>query len=186
MASHCMDEEAPGSGAKPAGRVGEGASPTLPPLSLKTRYGYASGAIANGVKNVSFSAYLMFFYNQVVGVPAAIVSAALAATLLLDALIAESYERIHRSNLVGMGVLPLQFAKGENADALGLDGSESFSIAIDESLQPRQDVPVVATKRDGSEVSFKTVCRIDTPVEVEYYRNGGILHTVLRRMAYSS
>ncbi|MEA3540929.1 MAG: MFS transporter [Pseudomonadota bacterium] len=87
MASHCMDEEAPGSGAKPAGRVGEGASPTLPPLSLKTRYGYASGAIANGVKNVSFSAYLMFFYNQVVGVPAAIVSAALAATLLIDALI---------------------------------------------------------------------------------------------------
>ena len=80
MASHCMDEEAPGSGAKPTGRVGEGASPTLPPLSLKTRYGYASGAIANGVKNVSFSAYLMFFYNQVVGVPAAIVSAALAAT----------------------------------------------------------------------------------------------------------
>ncbi|MEC7934312.1 MAG: MFS transporter, partial [Pseudomonadota bacterium] len=87
MASHCMDEEAPGSGAKPTGRVGEGASPTLPPLSLKTRYGYASGAIANGVKNVSFSAYLMFFYNQVVGVPAAIVSAALAATLLIDALI---------------------------------------------------------------------------------------------------
>ena len=109
-------------------------------------------------------------------------------TMLLGvkAVIVESYERIHRSNLVGMGVLPLQFAKGENADALGLDGSETFSIAIDESLQPRQDVTVVATKRDGSEVSFKTVCRIDTPVEVEYYRNGGILHTVLRRMAYSS
>ena len=87
MASHYMDDEVAGSGAKPAGAMSAGASPTLPPLSLKTRYGYASGAIANGVKNVSFSAYLMFFYNQVVGVPAAIVSAALAATLLIDALI---------------------------------------------------------------------------------------------------
>jgi aconitate hydratase len=101
----------------------------------------------------------------------------------IKAVIAESFERIHRSNLVGMGVLPLCFKKGDTADALGLDGTESFDIAIDEQLSPRQDMPVVAQKPDGTEIAFTTTCRIDTPVEVEYYRNGGILHTVLRQMA---
>ncbi len=95
--------------------------------------------------------------------------------------IAESYERIHRSNLVGMGVLPLQFAPGQTSTSLGLEGNESFTVAIDDSLQARQEVSVVATKPDGSTVEFTTICRIDTPVEVEYYRNGGILHTVLRK-----
>jgi aconitate hydratase len=106
-------------------------------------------------------------------------------TLLLGvkAVIADSYERIHRSNLVGMGVLPLQFIAGESAETYNLSGTEAFTIYIDESLQPRQHVSVVATKNDGTTVEFDTVCRIDTPVEVEYYRNGGILHTVLRRMA---
>ena len=106
-------------------------------------------------------------------------------TMLLGVktVIADSYERIHRSNLVGMGVLPLQFAKGESAETVGLNGTESFMISIDESLQPRQAVPVVATREDGTTVEFETICRIDTPVEVEYYRNGGILHMVLRRMA---
>jgi len=109
-------------------------------------------------------------------------------TMLLGvkAVIADSYERIHRSNLVGMGVLPLEHLAGQTADSLNLDGTETFSIAIDESVQPRQTIIVTATKEDGSEVIFDTICRIDTPVEVEYYRNGGILHTVLRKMAASS
>ena len=101
----------------------------------------------------------------------------------IKAVISESYERIHRSNLVGMGVLPLCYKGGDSADSLGLDGSEHFSVAIDDTIQPRQDVVVTANKSDGSEISFTTICRIDTPVEVDYYRNGGILHTVLREMA---
>jgi aconitate hydratase len=103
-------------------------------------------------------------------------------TILLGvrAVIAASYERIHRSNLVGMGVLPLQFADGESHESLGLDGSESFNIQIDDNLKPRQTVKVEAKKADGTVVSFDTVCRIDTPVEIDYFRNGGILHKVLR------
>ena len=100
----------------------------------------------------------------------------------VKAVLAKSYERIHRSNLVGMGVLPLQFPDGDDAASLGLDGTERFTIAVDESVQPRQSVPVVAVKEDGTEVRFEAICRLDTPVEVDYYRNGGILHTVLRNM----
>jgi aconitate hydratase len=99
------------------------------------------------------------------------------------AVIAESFERIHRSNLVGMGVLPLCYQTGENAATLGLDGSETFEIAVDDRLTPRQDVEVIAKKQDGRLLQFTTTCRIDTPVEVDYYRNGGILHYVLRKMA---
>ena len=98
----------------------------------------------------------------------------------IRAVIAESFERIHRSNLVGMGVLPLQFREGESREALELDGTETFEITLDDDLQPRQAVEVTARKADGSETHFVTTCRIDTPVEVEYYRNGGILHKVLR------
>jgi aconitate hydratase len=101
----------------------------------------------------------------------------------VKAVIAESFERIHRSNLVGMGVLPLTFKPGQNAAALGLDGTESFDIAVDDHVKPRQDIAVTATRKDGTQVRFLVRCRIDTPVEVDYYRNGGILHTVLRRMA---
>jgi len=104
-------------------------------------------------------------------------------TLLLGAkmVIAESYERIHRSNLVGMGVLPLQYKDGDTADSLGLDGTESFStLNLTDDLQPGQDITVKAVKTDGTEIVFATTCRVDTPVEVDYYRNGGILHTVLR------
>lgn len=100
----------------------------------------------------------------------------------IHAVIAQSYERIHRSNLVGMGVLPLQFEDGESHETLGLTGRESFDIQIDDELQPLQKVTVTATDEAGNSKTFTTVCRIDTPVEVEYYRNGGILHTVLRRM----
>ncbi|HGG56417.1 MAG TPA: aconitate hydratase, partial [Nannocystis exedens] len=101
------------------------------------------------------------------------------------AVIAESYERIHRSNLVFMGVLPLTYKPGDSTESLGLDGTETFAVAIDDKLEPRQDVKVRATRGDGSVVEFLTTCRVDTPVEVEYFRNGGILHTVLRRMAKS-
>jgi aconitate hydratase len=99
------------------------------------------------------------------------------------AVIAESYERIHRSNLVGMGVLPLQYLPGETADTLGLTGTETFDFDVDDALQPLQLVKVTATGTDGSRKIFDVRCRIDTPVEVVYYRNGGILHTVLRRLA---
>ncbi len=103
-------------------------------------------------------------------------------TILLGvrAVIAASYERIHRSNLVGMGVLPLQFADGQTHESLGLDGSEHFDIRIDDNLKPQQEVTVTAKRENGETVEFKTICRIDTPVEIEYYRNGGILHKVLR------
>ena len=101
----------------------------------------------------------------------------------VKAAIAESYERIHRSNLIGMGVLPLQFAAGENRESLGLTGEEVYDIVgLDDDLQPGQELEVVARGEDG-EKRFKVICRIDTPVEINYYRNGGILHTVLRRMA---
>ncbi|MDZ7716042.1 MAG: aconitate hydratase AcnA [Balneolaceae bacterium] len=103
-------------------------------------------------------------------------------TILLGvkAVIATSYERIHRSNLVGMGVLPLQFKEGESADSLGLDGSEVFNIHISDDLKPRQEVKVDAKKANGETITFTTLNRIDTPVEIDYYRNGGILHYVLR------
>ena len=98
----------------------------------------------------------------------------------VKAVIAESFERIHRSNLVGMGVLPLQFRTGESAQTLGLTGFERFTVQIDDNVQPRQTVRVSFVREDGSTDVFETLCRIDTPVEVRYYRNGGILHTVLR------
>ncbi len=103
----------------------------------------------------------------------------------IRAVIATSFERIHRSNLVGMGVLPLQFRDGENREFLELDGTETFEIALDDNVKPRQAVEVTAKKSDGSVIHFVTTCRIDTPVEVKYYRNGGILHTVLRDLAKS-
>ena len=106
-------------------------------------------------------------------------------TLLLGvkAVIATSFERIHRSNLVGMGVLPLTFAQGESADSLGLDGTESFDFPASAELEPMSIITVTATKLDNSEIKFKAVVRLDTPVEVEYYRNGGILPAVLRNLA---
>jgi aconitate hydratase len=97
--------------------------------------------------------------------------------------IAESYERIHRSNLVGMGVLPLEFKNGDTRESLGLTGAETFDIAVDDNVQPGQDLTVTATHPDGQATTFSALCRIDTPVEVDYYRNGGILHTVLRKLA---
>jgi aconitate hydratase len=107
-------------------------------------------------------------------------------TLLLGvrAVIAESFERIHRSNLVGMGVLPIVFQPGQNAESLGLKGDESISIGgLDEkSLAPRQTLTIHAKRPDGSTFSFEATCRLDTAVEINYYKNGGILQTVLRKM----
>ncbi len=107
-------------------------------------------------------------------------------TLLLGvrAVIAESYERIHRSNLVGMGVLPLQFQDGEGAGALGLVGTETIIInGIADGLEPGKNLRVTALRESGQEVDFRATARLDSEVEVEYYRNGGILHTVLRKIA---
>jgi aconitate hydratase len=99
------------------------------------------------------------------------------------AVIATSFERIHRSNLVMMGVLPLTFSKGEDASSLGLDGTETYTIEIGDDLTPRREVTVRATKGDGASVEFTATARVDTPVEVDYLRHGGILHMVIRRMA---
>jgi aconitate hydratase len=101
----------------------------------------------------------------------------------VKAVIAESFERIHRSNLVGMGILPLRFAEGQNAESLGLDGSETFDIAgLSDQIQPQSEITVKAKKSDGKIVEFKTRVLLNTDVEVNYYRNGGILHTVLRNL----
>ncbi len=101
----------------------------------------------------------------------------------VKAVIATSYERIHRSNLVGMGILPLTFPEGEDADSLGLDGSETFDIPSSGDLTPLTTIVVVAHRKNGEAVQFEATVRLDTPVEVEYFRNGGILQTVLRNLA---
>ncbi|HZF57896.1 MAG TPA: aconitate hydratase, partial [Rubrobacter sp.] len=100
----------------------------------------------------------------------------------IKAVIAESFERIHRSNLIGMGVLPLQFSEGESAESLGLTGHESYDIAGLADLEPGAELTVKATSDEGEEQEFKVKARVDSPVEVEYLRNGGILHTVLRQL----
>ena len=99
------------------------------------------------------------------------------------AVIVESFERIHRSNLVGMGVLPLQFLEGQSRETLGLTGDDTFTITGVADLKPRQTVTVNVTRPDDSTFAFDTLCRIDTANEVEYYMNGGILHYVLRKLA---
>ena len=102
----------------------------------------------------------------------------------VKAVIAESFERIHRSNLVGMGVLPLQFKEGEGWRSLDIDGSETFDIiGLNDQLQPGQPLTIKATRKDGSSFEFEVNTRFDSPVDIEYYRNGGILQTVLRQMA---
>lgn len=101
----------------------------------------------------------------------------------VKAVIAASYERIHRSNLVGMGILPLEFADGQTWKSLGLDGTESFDIPdLNDELQPRSTIKVTANRQDGTQIEFSATVRIDTPVEMDYYRNGGILQTVLRNL----
>jgi aconitate hydratase len=99
------------------------------------------------------------------------------------AVIAESFERIHRSNLVGMGVLPLEFSSGDGWEELGLTGRETYTIEGIETLRPGQDLTVQARREDGTEITFSARARIDSEGELTYYRNGGILHYVLRKLA---
>ena len=109
-----------------------------------------------------------------------------AALLGINAIIAESYERIHRSNLVCMGVLPLQFKDGDSASSLDLSGDETFSITgIGDGIKPKQNATVTATRQDGSQTTFETMVRIDASAEVEYFVNGGILDMVLRQILNS-
>ncbi|MCW5722692.1 MAG: aconitate hydratase, partial [Devosia sp.] len=98
------------------------------------------------------------------------------------AVLAESFERIHRSNLVGMGVIPLQFMEGTSWQSLGLDGSETVDIAGVEAIEPRASVPVKITRPNGEVLTIETRCRIDTANELDYFKNGGILHYVLRSL----
>ncbi len=101
----------------------------------------------------------------------------------MRAAIAESFERIHRSNLIGMGIIPLEFPPGTNRKTLKLDGSETYDIlSLDKEIRPAMEVPCTITRSDGTQDKIKLRCRIDTMDEVEYYRNGGILPFVLRRL----
>jgi aconitate hydratase len=101
----------------------------------------------------------------------------------VKAVVAQSFERIHRSNLVGMGVLPLQFKEGANAVTLNLDGSETYGIAgLGTDLKPQQDLTLRITRRNGQVENVPVRCRIDTPIEIDYYQHGGILPFVLRQL----
>ena len=103
------------------------------------------------------------------------------------AVIAETYERIHRSNLIGMGVIPLQYLDGENKDSLNLEGNEIIDIeGLSDNLTPGKIINVTATKTDGSKITFKTKVRIDAGIEVDYYQHGGVLQYVLRKMVKES
>ena len=100
----------------------------------------------------------------------------------IKAVLAESYERIHRSNLVGLGVLPLQYKPGETADSLGLTGKEIFSLTgIANDIKPLKEIQIVAKNEKGTEINFSVIARLDSLIEIEYYRNGGILQYVLRQ-----
>jgi len=98
------------------------------------------------------------------------------------AVIAQSFERIHRSNLVGMGILPLQFREGEDAESLGLDGRESFSVTGIAAVRPGGTLTVLARREGGEELRFEVTARLDSETDLDYYRNGGILQMVLRQL----
>jgi aconitate hydratase len=131
---------------------------------------------------------LVIFAGQEYGTGSSRDWAAKGTRLLgVSAVIAQSYERIHRSNLVGMGVLPLQFKDGASAQSLGIDGTEKFDVlGLDSSLKPQQDLTLRITKKDGSTSEVPVRCRIDTPIEIEYYQHGGILPYVLREILKKS
>ena len=128
---------------------------------------------------------LMIFAGQEYGTGSSRDWAAKGTLLMgVKAVVAESYERIHRSNLIGMGVLPLQFKEGESAETYNLDGTETFDLTGLENVEikPRQNVTLKIHRADGSEDEATLTLRIDTPIEVEYYRHGGILPYVLREL----
>ena len=158
-----------------------------------TRYFGSGGEGGMGEETTIFEAAMKY---QEQGIPTIVIAGkeygtgssrdwAAKGPLLLGvrAAIAESFERIHRSNLVGMGVLPLRFKEGQNAESLGLDGSEVFDIdGLSDSMPPKCELTVKAQKADGKVVEFKAVAQLNTTVEVNYFRNGGILQTVLRNL----
>lgn len=158
---------------------------------LATREGGWTTYIPTGEEMTVFDASMKY---QEAGTPLVVIGgkeygsgssrdwAAKGTTLLgVKAVITESYERIHRSNLVGMGVLPLQFQEGETQDTLGLTGEETYDIlGISSDLTPGKLVDITATKKDGSKVEFKALVRLDSSIDVEYYKHGGILNYVLR------
>jgi aconitase A len=160
---------------------------------LPEKEGYYTVHLPGGEQTTIYEASV---YYQQEGVPLLVIAGkeygsgssrdwAAKGPLLLGvrAAIAESFERIHRSNLVGMGILPLQFKPGENKESLGLTGREIYDIeGIEKGLRPRQQVTVRVTREDGSTFSFQTVARLDSPIDVTYYENGGILPTVLRKL----
>jgi aconitate hydratase A / 2-methylisocitrate dehydratase len=161
-------------------------------LAPGTEGGWTTDFLDGEVKSV----YEAATHYQAEGVPLVVLAGkdygmgssrdwAAKGTFLLGvrAVITDSFERIHRSNLVMMGVVPLTFPPGQNAETLGLDGTETFDIAVDDDLSPRAEVPVTATRSDGSVVAFTATAAVQTPIEVEYLRHGGILHMVLREMA---
>ena len=161
-------------------------------LAPGTEGGWTTDFLDGEVKSI----YDAAMHYQEEGVPLVVIAgsdygmgssrdwAAKGAFLLgVRAVITKSFERIHRSNLVMMGVLPLTFLDGEDASTLGLDGTETYDVAIDDSLLPRQIVKVTATTGAGLAKEFEAVARVDTPIEIDYLRNGGILHYVLRKMA---
>ena len=161
-------------------------------LAPGTEGGWTTDFLDGEVKSI----YEASMHYQSEGVPLVVIGGvdygmgssrdwAAKGTFLLGvkAVITKSFERIHRSNLVMMGVLPLVFAAGQDASSLGLDGTEAYDIALHDQLEPRQEIEVIATHENGTVTRFTTIARVDTPIEVEYLRNGGILHYVLRQMA---
>jgi len=127
---------------------------------------------------------LIIFAGQEYGTGSSRDWAAKGTRLLgVKAVVAQSFERIHRSNLVGMGVLPLQFKDGVTAQTLFLDGTETYDVlGLSDSLKPQQDVTLVIHRADGSSEKVSVACRIDTPIEVDYFQHGGILPFVLRQL----
>ncbi|MEX0699053.1 MAG: aconitate hydratase AcnA [Acidimicrobiia bacterium] len=163
-------------------------------LAPGTEGGFTTDFLDNTVKPI-FDAAVNY---QSLGIPLLVMAGqdygmgssrdwAAKGTFLLGvkAVLAESFERIHRSNLVMMGVLPLEFRRGETARSYGLDGHEHLSIDLTDSLTPHQELTVTAMNDKGKQVAFPMIARVDTPIEVEYLRHGGILHYVLRQMAAS-
>jgi aconitate hydratase len=158
--------------------------------------GNGDHAPASGAAGEKMAIYDASMRYQADGVPMVVIAGqeygtgssrdwAAKGTCLLGvkAVVAVSFERIHRSNLVGMGILPLQFKDGVNAQTLKLDGTETFAVlGLNQGLVPQQDLALRISRRDGTEESIPVRCRIDTPIEVEYYQHGGILAYVLRQI----
>jgi aconitate hydratase len=160
-----------GDASSPKGQGGEGAASTISIFDAAMKYAETKTP-------------LVIFAGQEYGTGSSRDWAAKGTRLLgVKAVVAASFERIHRSNLVGMGVLPLQFLEGTSAQSLGLDGSEKFSITgLSDSIKPGQQVTLEIERTNGEKRALPVKLRIDTPIEIDYYRHGGILPFVLRQL----